>query len=92
MLDSEESSCSDNNFDNYEDSSDDEADDFVSFQISDAEKDKFFTPRERTHYNVEGMNQMLDLTQEQFTRDAEDFMKAIGEDNIFMSGLNWLQN
>ena len=32
----------------------------------------------------------VDLTRDKFAYAADDFMQAVGEDNIFMSGFNWL--
>ena len=42
------------------------------------------------NFDVDGLNRMTDLTKDNFAKAAHDFMQAIGEDNIFMSGFNWL--
>ena len=42
------------------------------------------------NFEVNGLNRMTDLTKENFAEAANDFMQAVGEDNIFKSGLNWL--
>ena len=41
-------------------------------------------------FEVDGLNRMSDLTKDNFAKAADDFMQAVGEDNIFMSGFKWL--
>ena len=62
----------------------------------DEEEDNFqdnrlqFDANEFTDFKVDGLNRMVDLTRDKFAYAADDFMQAVGEDNIFMSGFNWL--
>ena len=41
-------------------------------------------------FKIDGLNRLVDLTSDSFGRATNDFMQAVGEDNIFMSGFDWL--
>ena len=70
--------------DNFPDEEDDYNTPNVNHQDVQVDKEYFRT------FDVNGLNRMSDLTKENFAKAANDFMQAVGEDNIFMSGFNWL--
>ena len=41
-------------------------------------------------FRIDGLNRLNDLISDDFGRATNDFMQAVGEDNIFMSGFDWL--
>ena len=82
--------CDSEDFRNYEEYPD-EDDDPEDIQIVLTEEEKAeYTDTTSFTFNVDEGNKIQDLVRKQFATDADEFIQAVGEDNIFMSGLEWL--
>jgi len=89
-------SCLSEDFEDRDEFEDEAADDQNQLEELNLDNFKSLMPNNPSWLmSTEGpnaINQLCDLADPKFDKAASEFMLAIGEDNIFMSGLDWLQS